>query len=324
MVKNAKNITDKLKEQIKEEEEAISTQELTPTENVEEAEQEIQIESPDTLAADEVEEIESLPATPPSASAEEQETSEEPPKENKAWANMRNQVKDAEAKSQALAERLAKLEGREEERMTQATPPEVDSDPMPDQELDPDNFRDWKMRRQDEQIAANTAMAQRTNDAVRLQDEMNGMQRLENNFKVQNKDRNYDEAVSFIKEREKAIIKVTHPNATDAEIDQHLESEKLKVFRKVTNAGGDAVETIFKMAEASGYQGQKNSTPKIPQPNFNNINNNMKKTSNLIGGAPAGKNEGITPESVFKMSMDEIVSGGKEVFKKAHKNVEFV
>jgi hypothetical protein len=318
-----KNIYDAIDEMEKEVA-AEETQEDTTAEEVvepaiEEAE-EVEEESEEEAAEEEADE-------PEEESDEEEEDLGLSPKENKAWANMRHKLKAAEKgrkketaereklqeQLQGILERQAKTEGYYEAMQKNQAPEAVTAPAEPDKDLYPDEWNTWKIAQQGEQIQTLATATQEQNVAIKMQNEQRGIDILESRYKSTNKD--YDDALSFVREKEASLIKFQYPTATDEQINQHLDNEKLNLFRRIAETNKNPAEAVFNMAKAYGFDGKS----KPAKPSVKKLNKNMKKSASLIGSADAEPGQSVTASSIVSKS---ILEATPEDFAQAIENAE--
>jgi len=311
---NLEEVREDLKRQIAESQNDDEAQ-AQSEEVVDQAEEEV------TPADEEVQEE----AEPEEEEEQEEESDDTPPKKEKtAWARMRHEVKEAKEELAKLKEAQAKQQGFNEamQMAQQPAAPQENRDPEPDQDLDPDEHKDWQIRQLRQQVEGLSKTTEETQQAQKTMGELRGVQILEGQFKQSNPDNDYDAALAFVKQRETQLIQLQYPTATMAQINSHLENQKLELFRQLAPTGRNPAETIVEMAKAHGYEPVKSDPKSKKAPNLQNLKKNMKKNTSLIGGSPATNNDGASPDAIFNMSMDDIMKNDtKQMFKKAHKHV---
>lgn len=234
-------------------------------------------------------------------------------KEKKGFARMRKALKEEKVRNDSLAqqlqemrERQAKLEGIQEGSQTKERPVAfVDNEP--DKDLDPDEWRDWKIRQQEKQINEIIGTTKKHSEAARIQDDIRGIEILERNYST--KDPEYPEKINFLKRLEAEKLRLIQPGITDAQIEQVILRDKLILSRHLyEQLGRDPAEVFAELAVKQGYVSKKNTAPK-KQIDIQALNKNMKKNTSLLGGtsqAPAG--DEITPEELLNMSMEKMAS----------------
>ena len=256
---------------------------------------------------------------------EEDELPEEAPQGNLAWKNMRQAQKktrdklkeEREAREktqeelQQLKERLARMEGREEVRVKPVE--EKIENPEPDRMLDPDAWRDWRIAKQDEEIAAVKIQSANAAKISEIEGTRRGMARLENDYKKSTGLIDYDDRINFILNAEKAKQKILNPGATDSQIDNYLEAEKFRLANDALANKQNPAELFYKMADVYGYQAKK--TESKSKPDIEAINKNMEKTVNLIGSSSVDKTGGLTPQQAFQGTLQELVGKQPDIEK---------
>jgi hypothetical protein len=257
---------------------------------------------------------------------EEEEPIEEPeieeekrPKDGNAWKKLREEKKAAkqEAESAKLAaaekekqlfelkERLARLEGREEARAKPVVE-EVDKDPEPDADLDPDLHIRWQLRQTNKKIEAAEKRAERAEQLAQIEGTRRGLDMLEKEYVKSNKINDYEDAVQHIKNVNRNLIKLEYPQATDQQIDAHLEAEKIKKAKDSYEKGINPAEYFYKMAQTLGYQKSKGDS-KPNKPNIDALKRNMGKNANLLGASNADTTGGVPTDRVVKMSIEQLL-----------------
>lgn len=272
----------------------------------------------------EVEEDTKEPAETLEQEQEQEDEEEERPTDGAGWKRLREKKKAAAAEAerqrelaekrdkenQELRERLARLEGREEARV--APKVDVDTDPEPDQDIDPDAHIRWQLRQTQKDLAevkkkAEEAAANSVAEATRR-----GLTMVENEFVKSNNLDDYQAAIDHIKAVETNLIKLRYPNATDAQINSHLEAERLKIAQEVYGKGQNPADHFYKMAQAIGYKKAPKDGKKIDdRPNIKALNKNMEKNSSLIGSSSAEKNGGVSSEKLVQMSIADLLNNEK-------------
>jgi hypothetical protein len=251
---------------------------------------------------------------------EEEEESIERPTDGKGWKEHREKQKilkaeAKEAKERAeqsaretaeLRERLARLEGREEARVKPELK-EVDTDPEPDADLDPDLHIKWQLRQQNKRIEAAERRAQMAEELVKVEGTRRGLQMVEKEYLKINKIDDYDDAIEHVKNVERNLIRLEHPQATDEQINNHLESERIRKSAECYSRGINPAEYMYKMAQTLGYAKTQKQESKN-KPNIGAINRNMGKNANLIGTSSADDTNGMPTDKVVQMSIEQLLS----------------
>ena len=236
--------------------------------------------------------------------------------------NYREKLKERDDEMKALKDQIQQMQvqmaeqkGRQDAMMQ---PEPVDSDPEPDALLDPEEHTAWKLRQYEQKMQEMTDKQQEQQALLEYQRDLQAVQSLEAQYESSNSDVNYRDAENFVREREKRMLKIQHPQATDAQIDEHIAQQKMALFKQMAAQGQNATEVIVQMAKEAGFTSE---ITQKKQPNFEAIKRNQKKNASLIGGSDATRERGVTPEQLLSMSMNELISGGADMFKKAHKNI---
>lgn len=250
---------------------------------------------------------------------EEIEEEDERPTDPQGWKRLREKKKAAKAEAEEqrklaeksaketaeLRERLARLEGREEARAKPIIE-EVDNDPEPDSDLDPDLHIKWQLRQTNKRIEAAEKRAEKAEQLAQIEGTRRGLQMLEKDYVKSNKLDDYEDAIEHIKNVNRNLIKLEYPQATDAQIESHLESERIKKAGESYAKGTNPAEYFYKMAQTLGYQKNKKA-PINDKPNIEALNRNMGKNANLLGASSADTTGGVTTDKVVKMSIDQLL-----------------
>jgi len=265
---------------------------------------------------EEVKEVEDEPKEEVEATeeAEDLDEDEDRPTSPQGWKRLREKKKAAEKladerakESMELRERLARLEGREEARVV----PKIDEgEQEPDPDLDPDEHIRWQLKKTQKEIADLRKQSEQTEALTRLEGTRRGLQMVEKEYVKTHKIADYENAIEHIKTVERNLIKLKHPNAQDAQIDAHLESERLKLAEESYKSGQNPAEYFYKMAQTLGY---KKPTPKISdKPNIEALNRNMEKNKSLIGSSSADRTGGISSDKLVKMSIADLLNADND------------
>lgn len=311
------NLTKEMKE------EALEEQENLTSEPEEEEEAKAESTSEPTEAVKEEEIAEEI---------EEESTKESKKKTPEDYKKIRLALKE---KDKLIAEerlKNAKLEGFKE-GSTKAQPAKVEveavkaeEDPEPDAEFDALNWLKWNARQQNKKIDESLKQSSTATALTQAQIEQAQIIKADNEFQEKHPD--YPDAVDHIFEVEKNLILAKYPNATQAQIDQVLVAEKVKLYKEEHKAGRVPGETVMRMAKAYGYVGKK--APNNPEgknsktskteknPNLSNIKKNMQKSSPMTGSSAEAKGD-VDPESIFNMSMAKLARMPKQAWDKAEK-----
>lgn len=249
------------------------------------------------------------------------------PKEKKAWAKMRKTLKEEKTRNDELARQLQEMRERQArlEGMQQAAPQKQQEqrqeDAEPDRDLDPDDWRDWKIRQQDKQIQQIIGTTQQASEAVRVQNELRGLEILEQRYAAQ--DAEYQNKISFLKKIEGDKLRLLQPNITDEQIEAAIARDKLIIAKHAyEKLGRNPAEIFAAMAEKQGYTAQQKSPPK-KRLDVETINKNMRKNASVIGGtsaAPAG--DEISPHELLSMSIEKMARIPEERLKRIMSNIE--
>lgn len=306
-----------LEDQQKEEAEETPSKEI-----VEEALSEQEEDLPEDLPSDDANES---PEEEKGESEESDGGDEEPPKDNKGWAKMRHRLKEKDSEIEELKEtmrqiqlQVAEQKGRQDALLQPK--PEIEADPEPDPILDPEEHTAWVLRQKDKEINALKSTQEQHSAFIQQQNDRYAIQSLEGDYKRRNPDIDYDAAKNFLKDRERKILKLQ--GYTESQIDQHFMQYEMDLFKSLAVKGQNATDVIVSMAKEYGYQPKTNEPQSKKKPNLEAIKKNQEKNASLIGGSDVVQEHGVTPEALVNMSMDQLVAGGKDLFKKAHKNIE--
>lgn len=270
--------------------------------------EEPEVVADDAAAGDAAEEGEAEDAN------EDDALSDDAKKRGKAFGEMRQKIKAAEERAEKLelarqeqAERLARLEGRAEANAPAA---KAQEDAEPDALLYPDDHNQWKLRKMEKRLEAAEAVAKDAAGFANYQKESRGVALLESTFKSSNPTEDYDGAVKFMIERERAMKRLMNPTLTDAQADAQTESEKVTLFKTLYSQGRDPAKVIMDMAKAQGFSpGAKvDGKETASRTNLQKIAENQRKSTNLMGGSPAGKSKTtLSSDDVLGMGFSKLM-----------------
>lgn len=240
--------------------------------------------------------------------------SDDTKKRGKAFGAMRQELREAKERAdkleqarQEMAERVARLEGRAE---TAAPAAKVVEDTEPDALMYPDDHREWRERKLEARLAKAEAIAAEAQGFANYQKETRGVQLLESTFKSANPKEDYDGAVQFMVERERALKKLMNPKLTDAQADAQTESEKVQLFKDLYSKGHDPAKMIVDMAKVQGFTPGTAGKGKevVNKTNLQQLAENQRKSTNLMGGSPAGKSKTTTTsDDVLGMGFSKLM-----------------
>jgi hypothetical protein len=248
-------------------------------------------------------------------------TSDDEKKRARAFARERQRQKELKEElrkqseeKQALAERIAKLEGRAE-ASPKATEHTNLADEEPDADLYPEDHARWELNQVKKELEDIKKFKQQQEQSSTYQREVAGVEALESQFKQNVKD--YDEAATFIIEKEKRFKRLLNPQATDAQLNAQIQAEKVALFKQILTTGKNPAELVYEIAKQDGWQPKKVENKK---PSLDTLQDNQRKASSIIGGSPADNTGSVTADQIFNMSMDKLTrmsdSGWNELEKK--------
>lgn len=217
-------------------------------------------------------------------------------KSREAQRELREQLEQERKERQALAERLAKMEGRTEA----LTKPEAkdETDHEPDKDLYPEDHMAWKIRQLEKRTEQAERLAKVAEQNMTYQNELRGVSMLESQYKSSNPKEDYDGAMKFLAEKERAAKKIVNPKLTDSQVDAMIEQEKVGIFKQLYASGRNPAEVLMQLAKAHGYDGKVQSAPRR---DLARVEENQRRNTNIIGGSPSGK----SPNG--KVSSDDIM-----------------
>lgn len=247
--------------------------------------------------------------------ADDDALSDDAKKRGKAFGAMRAETKQAKERADAaekrasdLAERMARLEGREEGRNPEAKT-RTDEDKEPDRLMYPDDWNDWDRRQLTKRVEKAERTAQQAQAYTTYQAEQRGAEVLERQYKAANPKEDVDGAAAFLMAREKEGMKLLRPDMSDAQIDSKLEADKLVLYRTLHGQGRDPVDVVVKLAKAQGFKpGMAGGKEVVAKTNLEKLADNQRRSTNLMGGSPAGKPKGkLSTDDVFNMAFTDLL-----------------
>jgi hypothetical protein len=291
----------------------------------------------DEIVDDAVEEVEGENEelqNPDEEEEEEEVDLSDPSKKGKAFAKKRHELKaEKEAKeaalkeSQELRERLARLEGKTDAIQTQQTQPTETSNPEPDKELDREEWYEWKIKEQDTRQAAQDKRLEQLDQIQKVSQERNGLEILEKQYAKKNDIADYSDRKEFIKEREAKLIKIQYPQATDAQVQQHIDNQELQMAADIYANGRNPAEVFSQMADAYGYTAESKTIEKKKgkkEPNLEKIERNQAKSANLMGGSGRGNIGKVSANELVSMTVNDMMKVSDEDFNKAMKGKSMI
>ena len=238
--------------------------------------------------------------------------SEEAPRSNKTWADMRNKLKERDEELAKLREAVqqvqlqqAEQKGRIEAQQAQA--PAVDDDPEPDPVLDPDEHNTWLLRQRDKEISELRATQEQHSAQFQVQQARQAINVLESEYKRQNPNIDYGAMKDFVKQREAALLKIRYPQASDLQINSALEQAEFEVFAGAHSNQANGAAIIVDMARQHGYEpinGKEETKKKV---DYAAVKKNKKKSASLIGGSDGTRQHEVSPNQVLNMGFDDLL-----------------
>lgn len=274
----------------------------------------------------EFEETEELEAEIPDQAEEIAEEKDTKKLRKRIEKNYRQKLKekDEEIKKLEDAIRSAQLTMAEQKGFQEAlkkpeTPEVIDNEPDPT--LDPEEHHAWKFRQLEKENEELKKAQSEHSSFIQEQRDRESIRSLESDFKSRNPDVNYDGAKQFLKDRESTLIKLQYPNATDAQINDYFAKYEMDLFKNLASQGKNGTDVLVEMAKEHGYEEKSRSKAPAKRPNFQKLKANQEKNTSLIGGSDSVKEHEIKPEAVLNMSMEQLLQGGKDLFKKAYSSI---
>ncbi len=239
-------------------------------------------------------------------------------KKESAWRRMRKQTKEAKDEAKRVKEELEELKRTIDSLKNnnnsgkQEVEKEIEQDIEPDKDFDREAWLDWKVRQQDK-ILSKVQESVKTNNEVAYKQALKaGIEKLESEYKKN--DAEYDAVLDYVKEKEKAAIKLRYPQAKDSDIERHLEEQKIAFFNEIyNNSGGkrNPAEALKAMAiNVYGYTGKKEHSKDNKKIDIEALKRNQKKSLSLIGGSSSKETKDKSVDAVFNMTLAEMMSKG--------------
>jgi hypothetical protein len=251
--------------------------------------------------------------------------SDDQKKRSRAFAKSRIEKKELQAElekireeRQAMAERLAKLEGRSE-ALEEKDKPDL-SEQEPDRDLYPEDWNEWNNKQLRKELDDLKSFKKQQQETTQFEAEKRGVEILEKQFKSKVSD--YDDAVGFLVERERKIKKLMNPSLSDIQINSMIESEKVNLFKQILQSKQDPAEVVYNLAKTNGWNANNKKTTKPDKKvNMDKIEKNQRKAANLIGGSSSENTGSITSDQLLSMSKDEIMNQPESVWNTAEESV---
>lgn len=242
-----------------------------------------------------------------------EEPAEEEPKKRNAFAKMRHEAKQLQeqldkerTERQAMAERLARIEGRHEAQPKAEAKVEVDEEP--DRLMYPEDHNAWQIRQMRKENEEHKRMLQETKQQVDYSNALRGVELLDRQYKTANPKANLDGAVSFLMDKEKAIKKVMNPSLTEAQISSQIEVDRVRLYSQLVNDGRNPAEVIYQLAKQHGFT-EETAKEAPKKTDLAAVERNQRKAATLIGGSPATKDNGkASSEDVLTMGFQQLLN----------------
>lgn len=244
--------------------------------------------------------------------------SDDAKRRGKAFGQLRAESKElkarweaAEKEKQELRERMARLEGRMESGPQQPQA-KVEEDKEPDALLYPEDHNAWQIRQLRKENEEIKRVAMEASAFANWQREQRGVQMLESNYKAANPNEKYDDAMAFLIKKEREAKKLMNPALTDAQADEMTQNEKTQLFKSLAAQGRDPAAVLMQVAKLQGFNAT--ATQEAPKRDLNKLADNQRRSSNLIGGSPAGaKDKKVGTDDVFNMAFKDVLKNGREL-----------
>lgn len=247
-------------------------------------------------------------------------------KKGKAFAKLRKEKKEAERlarEREAELDRLMqeiKLKEAEQsgfQKALEVKKEDIEEDIEPDELLDPDAHKDWQIRQlknQQEKI-----LSQQAENAayLRKMKDQETIRKIESSYQSSNPDINLSEAKEFIKAREREVIKLQYPQATDQEIANHFEEYEINLYRNHLQNGQNPAEVIAKMAKVYGYESTKEEGTSLKKKkSLKKVIKNQDISSSLLGGSDNSGDHDLNAKTLVDMSIHKLASMNPKVLER--------
>lgn len=242
---------------------------------------------------------------------------EEESEEKLAPAKMRHKLKAEREAKEVLQRQINELQlaAARQQGRDEATPKqEVETEEVPDQDLEPERYAIYKADKLEKQVQAMEKAQTRVNAERQWED-------MQSSYEKSHPE--YTQAKAFLIDHETAQIKSLYPAATDTQIAQHMKQQEYITAGNAAKAGVDPLQHISFLAYQAGFRpGEEKKTVK-KKVNIDKIKKNAKKSASLIGGSAAAPSDAIrSADQLAKMGLEEITKMGRPAIEAAIRKIE--
>lgn len=249
------------------------------------------------------EEIDDTPEEEPSATAFN--------KKRREIRDLKKSREEADHLNQELRERLARLEGRVEERTASSIAVEPSLPQEPDPTYEPEAWTRYKIAQLEQQ------------NSHTLQKQQETLQRLERDAAIRGaraevaayeakysaKHSDYADAKAYFRKTLEAEISMQQPHLSPSLLSNVIDEQELRLAALAEQQKANPAEYFVKLAEIRGYSPKK-ATVSASAPagsNLDAIRRNKSKAANMEGASSRSTGNGVlTSHQINKMSLAEI------------------
>lgn len=231
----------------------------------------------------------------------------------KKFAHMRKEAKEKDQKLQAMAERLARLEGAQSVQQEKLTPAE-EKEEVPDKEFQPEAWMDYQLKKQDDKY---NNLAKRFDEnaqqTAQQKDEIL-YKNLERDYS--DTDSSYMEARSYYKAKNAEKYREQYPAASTADIDLMVKTEEYKLVQGMS-ASGVSTDLIFNTLKGQALAMGFKDVPVVKQ-DKTKLKKNIRKSASLNDAPSAGEDLGFSESQMSRMKsadFHKLASNPKEMKK---------
>jgi len=218
---------------------------------------------------------------------------------------LQKQLDDMQSTLQAAGITPQQLQLAQQQQLIQQQQQQKEADPEPDKDLDEIAHLQWQNRQLVSQREQDQQQMVSIQQQMQLQQATQEFKAYESQYQS-NEFPQYSEAKTFLKTSYKTELKLQHPQATDAQLDQEISRQELILASNAVNGGMNPAEAVKRMAEARGFIAkQEKATPKKGKVNVSKMAQNQKRSANLINRSGDSKKDKLDAQQILDMSFDD-------------------
>lgn len=259
---------------------------------------------------------------PPSPEDGETVLEEEKPLTNADWARQRKENRELRAKIAQLEAAKTAPQPAPPPPAPAPAPPNKEAAKEPDKNVNYQEWLEWKLAQSDNTIQEQNKLYKelsdwkngqeaRTKEQETWNNDATAFVEIENRYKATNPD--YGNAADYARDKYFNALKISMPQATDAQINAAINNEVMGYARMWRSQGLNPAEEFYDMAiERFGYEKADEEAVATPpmrrtpeKPNLRVVNNNRKRSATPLNGGGQGGSVPLTKEAAADMTIGE-------------------